>query len=426
MNLLIQNGRIIDPSQGMDCIGDLLIADGRIAQIGEQVTIPDRQHSVLQAQGMIVCPGFIDLHCHLRQPGFEAKETIASGTMAAARGGFTTVCCMPNTNPPIDTTAVVERIKRIAATEGAVRVLPIGCITAGRDGQKLVGMSGLSKAGVVAFSDDGNPVWDREIMRQALEQSKILDMPIIDHCEDLTLSRNGSMNDGVIASRIGYKGIPAVAEERMIARDIELARLTGGRLHVAHVSTAGAVELIRKAKIQGINLTAEVTPHHLTLTEKIVITRGTNAKVSPPLRTEKDREALVEGLREGVIDVIATDHAPHTEADKGRSFDQAAFGISGLETALGSLMSLVGRGEIDLVTLISRLTYQPAQIIRGSGPTGSLRIGSAADITIFDPNARWTVDPDRFASRGKNTPLAGMMLRGKVMMTIVAGGIAAV
>lgn len=316
---------------------------------------------------------------------------------------------------------MVEQIKRIAATEGAVRVLPIGCVTEGRSGKKLVGMSLLNKAGVVAFSDDGNPVWDPEIMRQALEQSKILDLPIIDHCEDLTLSRNGSMNDGVIASRIGYKGIPAAAEERMIARDIELARLTGGRLHIAHVSTAGAVELIRKAKIQGINLTAEVTPHHLTLTEQIVITRGTSAKVSPPLRTEKDREALVEGLREGVIDVIATDHAPHTEADKARSFDQAAFGISGLETALGSLMSLVHRSEIDLVTLISRLTYQPAQITRGSGSTGSLKIGSPADITIFDPNARWTVDPDRFASRGKNTPLAGMALRGKVMMTIVAG-----
>ncbi|MCL0035894.1 dihydroorotase [Dehalococcoidia bacterium] len=426
MNLLIRNGRIIDPSQGMDCIGDLLVANGRIAQIGKQVTIPDRQHSVLQAQGMIVCPGFIDLHCHLRQPRFETKETIASGTMAAARGGFTAVCCMPNTNPPIDTQAVVERVQRIASAKAVVRVLPIGCITEGRGGKKLVEMSRLNKAGVVAFSDDGNPVWDGEIMRQALEQSKILDVPIIDHCEDLTLTANGSMNDGVIASRIGYKGIPAAAEEGMIARDIELAGLTGGRLHIAHVSTAGGVELIRKAKTQGINLTAEATPHHLTLTEKMVITRGTHAKVNPPLRTERDRSALVEGLREGVIDVIATDHAPHTEADKAQSFDRAAFGISGLETALGSLMSLVDRGEIDLVTLISRLTYQPAQIIRGSGLTGSLKIGSAADITIFDPNARWTVDPDRFASRGKNTPLVGMTLRGKVMMTIVAGGIAAV
>lgn len=426
MNLLIQNGRIIDPSQGMDCVGDLLIANGRIAQIGKQVTIPDRQHSVLQAQGMIVCPGFIDLHCHLRQPGFEAKETIASGTKAAARGGFTTVCCMPNTNPPIDTQAVVEQVQRIASAEAAVRVLPIGCITEGRGGKKLVGMSRLNKAGVVAFSDDGNPVWDGEIMRQALEQSKILDVPIIDHCEDLTLTANGSMNDGVIASRIGYKGIPAAAEEGMIARDIELAGLTGGRLHIAHVSTAGGVELIRKAKARGINVTTEVTPHHLTLTENMVITRGTHAKVSPPLRTEKDRNALVEALREGVIDVIATDHAPHTEADKAQSFDRAAFGISGLETALGSLMSLVHRGEIDLVTLISRLTCQPAQIIGVSGISGSLKIGSAADITIFDPNARWTVDPDRFASRGKNTPLVGMTLRGKVMMTIVAGGIAAV
>ncbi|MCL0096915.1 amidohydrolase family protein, partial [Dehalococcoidia bacterium] len=243
---------------------------------------------------------------------------------------------------------------------------------------------------------------------------------------DLTLTANGSMNDGVIASRIGYKGIPAAAEESVIARDIELAGLTGGRLHIAHVSTAGAVDLIRKAKARGINVTTEVTPHHLTLTENMVVTRGTHAKVSPPLRTERDRSALVEALREGVIDVIATDHAPHTEADKARSFDHAAFGISGLETSLGSLMSLVHRGEIDLVTLVSRLTCQPAQIIGVSGLTGSLKIGSAADVTIFDPNARWTVDPDRFASRGKNTPLAGMTLRGKVMMTVVAGGIAAV
>jgi dihydroorotase len=410
----------------MDCIGDLLVADGKIAQIGTVGAGLRPAPTVLQAEGMIVCPGFIDLHCHLRQPGFEAKETIASGTMAAARGGFTTVCCMPNTNPPIDTEAVVEQVQMIASAEAAVRVLPIGCITEGRSGKKLVGMSQLRKAGVVAFSDDGSPVWNSEIMRQALEQSKILDMPIIDHCDDLTLSGDGAMNDGMVASRIGYKGIPAAAEERMIARDIELAGLTGGRLHIAHVSTAGGVELIRKAKRQGINLTAEVTPHHLTLTEDMVITRGTSAKVSPPLRTEKDRNALVEALCEGVIDVIATDHAPHTEADKARSFEQAAFGISGLETALGSLMSLVHRGEIDLMTLLSRLTYQPAQIIRVPGLTGSLKIGSAADITIFDPDARWVVDPDKFASRGKNTPLTGMTLRGKAMMTIVAGRIAAV
>ncbi|MCL0065754.1 dihydroorotase [Dehalococcoidia bacterium] len=426
MNLLIQNGRIIDPSQGMDCIGDILIADGKIAQIGEKLTVPDRGHSVLRADRMIVCPGFIDLHCHLRQPGFEAKETIASGTKAAARGGFSTVCCMPNTNPPIDTQAVVEQVQRIASAEGVVRVLPIGCITEGRSGKKLVGMSQLSNAGVVAFSDDGSPVWDREIMRQALEQSKILDMPIIDHCEDLTLTANGSMNDGVISSRIGHKGIPAAAEETMIARDIELAKLTGGRIHIAHVSTAGAVDLIRKARINGINITSEVTPHHLTLTENMVITRGTHAKVNPPLRTEKDRIALVDALREGVIDVIATDHAPHTEADKARSFDQAAFGISGFETSLASLMSLVYQREIDLYTLISRLTCQPAQIIGISEISGSLKIGVAADVTIFDPKAIWTVDPDRFASLGKNTPLAGMTLRGKVMMTIVNGGIVAV
>ncbi len=421
MNLLIRHGRIIDPSQGMDCIGDLLVVDGKIARIGGKISIHQAQLSVLRADRMIVCPGFIDLHCHLRQPGFEAKETIASGTMAAARGGFTTVCCMPNTNPPIDTEAVVERVRNIAAAEASVRVLPIACITEGSGGRKLVGMANLNNAGVVAFSDDGNPVWDYDIMRQALEASKELDLPVIDHCEDLSLSQDGSMNDGAISARTGYKGIPAAAEERMIARDIELARLTGGRLHIAHVSTAGAVDLIRRAKVQGINLTAEATPHHLTLTENTIISRGTYAKVNPPLRTEKDRAALVDGLREGVIDVIATDHAPHTEADKAQSFDQAAFGISGFETALGSLMSLVYRREIDLITLISRLTCQPAQIISRSGLTGSLKIGSAADITIFDADARWTVDPDRFASRGKNTPLAGMTLRGKVMMTIVAG-----
>jgi dihydroorotase len=426
MNLLIQNGRIIDPSQGMDCIGDLLVTDDRIAQIGTVGAGLEPAPTVLRADRMIVCPGFIDLHCHLRQPGFEAKETIASGTMAAARGGFTTVCCMPNTNPPMDTEAVVEQVRNIAAAEAVVRVLPIGCITEGRSGKKLAEMAQLSNAGVVAFSDDGQPVWDSDIMRQALEASRDLCLPIINHCEDLTLSQDGSMNDGVIASMTGYKGIPAAAEERMVARDIELARLTGGRLHIAHVSTAGAVELIRKAKIEGINLTAEVTPHHLTLTENVVITRGTHAKVSPPLRTEKDRVALVDGLREGVIDVIATDHAPHTEADKAQDFHRAAFGISGLETALGSLMSLVHCGDIDLITLISRLTCQPAKIINSSGLLGSLKIGSAADITIFDPNARWTVDPDRFASRGKNTPLAGMTLTGKVMMTIAAGKLAAV
>ncbi|PIU57625.1 MAG: dihydroorotase [Chloroflexi bacterium CG07_land_8_20_14_0_80_51_10] len=424
MNLLIQNGRIIDPSQKIDRIADLLIVDGKVAQISTVGAGLKPAPTVLDATDMIVCPGFIDLHCHLRQPGFEEKETIASGTMAAARGGYTTVCCMPNTDPPIDTSKGVEQVKRIANKKGVVRVLPIGCVTEGRSGGKLVDMSALSRAGAVAFSDDGSPVWDSEIMRQALEQSKTLGLLIIDHCEDLTLAEHGVINAGMVAAKLGYKGIPVAAEERMVARDIELAKQTRGRLHIAHVSTAGSVELIRQAKKQGINVTAEVTPHHLTLTEEAVITCGTNAKVNPPLRTEEDISALIDGLREGVLDAIATDHAPHTKADKAQSFDRAAFGISGFETALGSLMSLVHRDKIGLPALISKLTREPAQIIRSSELLGSLKVGLLADITIFDPNAEWTVEPGDFASKGKNTPLAGTLLKGKVMATIVTGKIA--
>ncbi|TET13131.1 MAG: dihydroorotase, partial [Dehalococcoidia bacterium] len=302
-NLLIHGGHIIDPSQRVDAIGDLLISDGKIGWLStDETASPPESCQVLDARGMVVCPGFVDIHCHLRQPGFEEKETIATGTRAAAKGGFTTVCCMPNTDPPIDSGAAVEYIKSLAASEGVVRVLPVGCITKGRAGSELADFGELSTSGVVAFSDDGSPVADSSLMRRALEYSRDSGLPIIDHCEDLTLSQGGLMNEGSVAARLGLKGIPAAAEEKMVARDIDLARSTGGRLHIAHVSTAGSVELIRRARDEGVPVTAEVTPHHLTMTEEMVAGHNTNAKVNPPLRTAQDIAALIIGLKEGVID----------------------------------------------------------------------------------------------------------------------------
>jgi len=422
-NLLIHGGHIIDPSQGVDAIGDLLISDGKIGWLSTDgtVSLPE-SCQVLDARGMVVCPGFVDIHCHLRQPGFEEKETIATGTRAAAKGGFTTVCCMPNTDPPIDTGATVEYIKSLADSEGAVRVLLVGCVSKGRAGSELADFGELSTSGVVAFSDDGSPVTNSSLMRRALEYSRDSGLPITDHCEDLTLSQGGVMNEGAVASRLGLKGIPAAAEERMVARDIDLARSTGGRLLIAHVSTAGSVELIRCAREEGVSVTAEVTPHHLTMTEEMVAGLNTNAKVNPPLGTAQDIAALLTGLKEGVIDAIATDHAPHTAEDKMCDFAQAAFGISGLETALGSLMELVHQGKLDLVTLISKLTCEPASFLRRDD-LGTLKPGAPADITIFDPQREWVVSPEEFASKGKNTPLAGSVLKGRVMATIYGGDV---
>ena len=414
----------MDPSQGMDMIGDLIIAEGCIASIGHnRDAMSSEPYQVLNAEGMVVCPGFIDIHCHLRQPGFEEKETIATGTRAAARGGFATVCCMPNTNPPIDTGDTVEYIMSVAVNEGVVRVLPIGCVSKGRAGSELADLGELSTSGVIAFSDDGNPVSDSSFMRQALEFSRVSGLPVINHCEDLNLSSGGVMNEGAVANRLGFKGMPVAAEERMLARDIELARATYGRLHIAHVSTAGSAALIRHAKEEGIPITAEVTPHHLTLTEERIMSNSgydTNAKVNPPLRTCRDVHALIAGLREGVIDAIATDHAPHTIEDKMCEFTRAPFGISGFETALGSLMGLVHRGELDLMTLIAKLTREPASFLRRAD-LGTFEVGTTADVTIFDPNVEWVVDPDSFVSKGRNTPLAGSVLKGRVM-AVIAGG----
>jgi dihydroorotase len=424
-SLLIQGGRIIDPSQGIDATGSLLITEGKVSWLGkEEETPPQPDYDVLHARGLIVCPGFIDLHCHLRQPGDEEKETIATGTRAAARGGFTTIGCMPNTNPPLDNQTTIEFIKSKSASEGVVRVLPIGCISKGRKGEELAEMGELALCGVVAFSDDGEPVLSSHLMRQALDYSRAFDLPIIDHCEDKALTEGGQMNEGVISTRLGLRGIPSAAEEIMIARDLALAQLTGGRLHIAHVTTEGSVDLIRRAKDKGIKVSAEVTPHHLTLTEERVIGYDTNAKVNPPLRTKRDIKALIQGLNDNTIDIIATDHAPHTEADKLCEFDLAPFGISGFETALSSLMSLVHNGEISLVTLIAKLTHEPARIISNKyAKLGTLATGVPADVTIFDPTLEWVVEPKAFASKGKNTPLTGERLKGRVMATIFQGNL---
>jgi dihydroorotase len=431
ISLLIRGGHLIDPSQGIDQVGDLLIAEGKIVHLGGEIATviasEAKQSQAVDTTGLVICPGFIDLHCHLREPGFEDKETIATGTKAAALGGFTTVCCMANTEPPLDNTAVVDWVKRKASKDSLVGVLPIGCITKGRKGEELTDMTELAEAGVVAFSDDGDPVASSQLMRRALEYSRDLGLPIIDHCEDKALSANGIINEGQISARLGLKGIPAAAEEVMVARDLILAKLTRARLHIAHVSTKGSVELIRRAKEAGISVTAEVTPHHLTLTEERIAGESpnkpfdTNAKVNPPLRTKEDVQALIKGLKEGVIDAIATDHAPHTLADKNCGLERAAFGISGLETAFGCLMSLVHQGEISLTQLISKLTCEPAKVIGGNGELGTLKTGAPANITIFDPEREWIVNSRNFASKGKNTPYDGYQFKGKVMATIANG-----
>ena len=400
----IQGGRIIDPGRKVDRLGNLLIQNGIIIWCGAPEEQPETAvNEVIKADGLIVCPGFIDWHCHLREPGFESKETIATGVRAAAKGGFTTVCCMPNTSPPLDNVKTIDLVKSRAEKEDTVRVLPVACITQGRMGAVLADMNTLAQAGAIGFSDDGNSVMDDNIMREALIKSRELALPVIDHCEDPV-------------------GGPPEGEVKMVARDLALAAETGGWLHITHVSTAGAVELIRKAKRQRVNVTAEVTPHHLELTEEIVQRYGTLAKVNPPLRTAADRRALSRALKEGVIDIIATDHAPHTAADKQKEFALASAGISGFETAFGSLMFLVHDGRFTINELIACLTSKPAALLgKRFEVGGSLAVGNAGDITIIDPDKKWLVNVDKFLSKGKNTPLEGQALKGKVIATLFHG-----
>ena len=401
--LLIKGGRLVDPARKISRVGNLLIKDDKISWVSEGRENPvGRAYDTLTARGLIVCPGFIDFHCHLREPGFENKETIATGTRAAAAGGFTTICCMPNTRPPLDSAEMIVMVKNKADRDGLVQVLPIGCVTKGRKGKALIYMEPLVKAGAVGFSDDGDPVKTAELMTEALEISKLFNLPIIDHCEE-------------------PNGGPPAGEEKIVARDLDMAEKTKGWVHIAHVSTAGAVNLIRQAKKKGVKVTAEATPHHLLLTAEMIGKRGALAKVNPPLRTEADRQALVEGIRDGTIDIIATDHAPHTAAEKQRPYADAPAGISGFETALGSLLWLVQSKQLTLTELIACLTCKPAAIL--NKPLGSFVVDSMANVTIIDPNKEWVVDVNKFISLGKNTPLAGAKLTGKVLATIYQGNL---
>ena len=434
--ILIRGARIIDPARDLDQVGDILVVGEYIQAAGDPSGVePPSECQTIEAKGLVACPGFIDLHCHLREPGYEHKETIATGTAAAARGGFTTLCCMPNTNPSIDSAAVVEWIRQRAEEEGVVRVYPVGCITKGRQGKELAEMEELASAGVVAFSDDGDPVQDPSLMRLALTYGLNLGKPIINHCQEPSLSADGVMSEGSVATRLGLRGIPTAAEEAMAARDMSLAELVGASLHLPHVSTAGTVELVRQAKERGLRITAEVCPHHLTMTdrwamggrgdlaaESIELFYDTSTKVYPPLRSDRDVEALLQGLADGAIDCIATDHAPHDFASKMVTYQEAASGISVLETALGSLLGLVHRDLIDLPTLVERLTLGPARVLgNGFADYATLQPGTPADITLFDPEREWEVDVDQFASKGKNTPLHGAIIKGKVVATMVAG-----
>jgi dihydroorotase len=417
--LLLRGGRLVDPGQGLDRVADVLVVDGKIADAGDRVSAPD-DALALDCSGAIVAPGFIDVHCHLREPGREDVETIATGARAAAAGGFTAVCAMPNTEPVTDNQAAVGFIVRQAQRAGGARVHPIGAISVGQRGEALAEFGEMVGAGAVAVSDDGRPVVSAHLMRTALEYARTFGIPVADHCEEPTLSHGGAMNEGIVSARLGIKGIPSEAEEIMVIRDILLARRTGGHVHICHASTRGSVELIRWGKERGIRVTAEVCPHHLSLTEDAVGGYDTNAKMNPPLRTADDVATLQEAVRDGTIDVIATDHAPHHYDEKEREFADAPNGIVGLETALGVVSTtLVAGGILDWGTLIDRMSCAPARLF--GLPGGSLRTGSVADVTVFDPARRWIVDPSTFLSKGRNTPYAGRELVGEARFTIVGG-----
>ena len=420
--ILLKGGRVIDPSQKMDSTCDVLVAEGRIEACGPRVAheanAPDIQ--IIDCAGLVVAPGFIDVHCHLREPGREDVETIAPGARAAAAGGFTAVCAMPNTDPVTDNQAAVGFIIRQASIAQAARVYPIGAVTVGQRGESLAEFGEMVAAGAIAVSDDGKPVSSAHMMRTALEYAWTFGIPVADHCEEPTLAHGGAMNEGIVSARLGLKGIPSEAEEIMVIRDILLARRTGGHAHLCHMSTRGSVELIRWGKDRGINVTAEVCPHHISLTEESVGDYDTNAKMNPPLRTQDDVDALRDAVHDGTIDVIATDHAPHHYDEKEREFADAPNGIVGLETALSvNLTWLVKPGIIDLALLVEKMSAAPATIFHLPG--GSLRKGGIGDVTVFDPAADWVVDPKRFVSKGRNTPYAGRTLTGRVHYTIVGG-----
>jgi len=422
-SILLTGGRVIDPSQQYEGVGDVLIIDDKIEKIGPRVRndVSGRDGlETIDCTGLVIAPGFIDVHCHLREPGREEVETIATGARAAAAGGFTAVCAMPNTDPVTDNQAAVGFISRQASIANAARVYPIGAISVGERGESLAEIGEMVAAGAVAVSDDGKPVVSAHLMRTALEYARTFGIPVADHCEEPTLAKGGAMNEGIVSARLGLKGIPAEAEEIMAIRDILLARRTGGHIHLCHMSTRGSVELIRWGKERGINVTAEVCPHHISLTEDAVEGYDTNAKMNPPLRTADDVQALQEAVRDGTIDLIATDHAPHHYDEKEREFADAPNGIIGLETALAvNITWLVTTGIIDVPLLIERMSCAPAKVFHLPG--GTLRRGAPADVTAFDPNTSWVVDPRKFKSKGRNTPYGGRTLTGRNRYTIVGG-----
>ncbi len=418
--LLVRGGRVVDPSRELDETHDVLLAEGLVVETGPR--LPARGAEVLDASGLVVCPGFIDLHVHLREPGREDKETIATGTRAAAAGGFTAVCAMPNTEPVNDTAGITQAILERARVDGVVRVYPIGAITKGSRGEELAEYGDLREAGCVGVSDDGRPVASARMMRRALEYARAFDLPVIDHCEEPSLAQGAAMNEGEVATLLGLRGAPAAAEAIVVERDVILAELVRGRVHIAHLSAARSLDAVRRGKARGVKVTAEATPHHLLLTDQAVKDSeyDTATKMNPPLRAEADRQAVLEGLRDGTIDCIATDHAPHTVDDKKVEFDQAAFGIVGLETAVSLCLDrLVRPGLLTLPRLIALLSTGPARVL--SLPGGTLAPGAPADLTLLDLDRRVKVDPARFESKGRNTPFAGWTLRGAPAATVVAG-----
>ena len=414
MKLLLKNGRLIDPASHRDDVTDILISDGIIERIGRDLSAQGSQ--TIELKGKVVGPGFLDMHVHLRQPGFEYKETILTGCTAAAAGGFTGVCCMPNTDPPIDDESVIQLIRTEArkALEGLVDVFPLAAVTVGRKGERLAPIAELASAGAVGFTDDGDPVSDAEIMRRALEYATMYRRPVIQHAQDVPLTKGGVMNEGLVATTLGLAGMPPIAEEIMIQRDIRIAEYTGGQYHVAHISTAGAVELIRQAKARGLSVTAEATPHHFTLTDESVRSYDTNTKMNPPLRTAADVEAVRAGLRDGTIDVIASDHAPHSFDEKQVEFQTAPFGIVGLETAVGlAITELVNRNILTLNGLVEKFSLNPRRILHV--PPVKIAEGEVANLTVIDPTVQWVVDPRQFRSKSKNTPFGGRRLTGRAV-----------
>jgi dihydroorotase len=420
MKLLLKGARVIDPSQKIDARMDILIEDGKIVGCSSNIKA-SQDVSVVDLTGMIVAPGLIDMHVHLREPGLEYKETIASGSAAAVAGGFTSIACMPNTEPVNDNRSITEFIRRKAVEANLANVYPIGAISIGSEGRQLTEFWDLKEAGILALSDDGKPVMDAALMRRALEYASSLDLPVIQHCEDKNLSAGGLMNEGYYATILGLPGIPAIAEDVMVARDILIAEYTRTRIHIAHVSTAGAVRLIRNAKARGLNVTAETAPHYFTLTDESLQDYDTNYKVSPPLRSAADVAAIKEGLADGTLDVIACDHAPHGRTDKEVEFEYALNGISGLETSLGLSLNLIHEGILPMPELIVKMSCNPARIL--NLPKGTLIKGSDADITVIHPDVSWTVNVKAFHSRGKNSPFSGRKMQGRAVLTIVGGDI---